>query len=374
MSTEDQNEPLQGDSQTQFTEDQIQNMIDYISNHSDYKVVTNAEYQMLNPLAQSSPGMLGGAIPRTQHVKFEAHSQPQASNMHTSYVCDPKVYRPRFPNFSGEEKSETSFEVWKHDVECALRDDNCVESVILQAMRSSLKGKARNLLLTLPTDASPQSIVHKLEGIYGNIYPSEKLIQQFYAAKQEVGESVADYGMRLESLLQTCIDRGSISFSDRNEMLRNKLWSGLRDDSLRNASRYKYDTVSDFEALRMELRTIELDMSTASAASMSKKTQVAKVSEKSDEANTLSAIFKKLEEMNRRISDIEQEVRSKDGQPRNNFTRGMGSHSFRGQGQRGRNMQRGDSGRGSRGYRSSTRGYPRGVGFSANRGQRQYDK
>ena len=46
-------------------------------------------------------------------------------------------------------------------------------------------------------------------------------------------ESVADYGMRLEGLLQTCIDRGDISPISRNEMLRTKLWSGLSNEAKR---------------------------------------------------------------------------------------------------------------------------------------------
>ena len=45
-------------------------------------------------------------------------------------------------------------------------------------------------------------------------------------------------------------------------MLRTKLWSGLSYIGLRNASRYKFDTITDFETLRRELRTIELDPKT----------------------------------------------------------------------------------------------------------------
>jgi hypothetical protein len=41
--------------------------------------------------------------------------------------------------------------------------------MILQAIRSTLKGKARSLLLTLPMDATPDQILQKLDGIYGNM-------------------------------------------------------------------------------------------------------------------------------------------------------------------------------------------------------------
>lgn len=66
--------------------------------------------------------------------------------------------------------------------------------------------------------------------------------------------------MRLESILQRCIERKVISNDVKNEMFRIKLWFGLRDSNFRNVSRYKYDIINDFEILRRELRIIELDL------------------------------------------------------------------------------------------------------------------
>ena len=316
--------------------------------------------------------------------KSTSHNDSNTQNR--TFICDPSFIRPRFPTFSGEEKSETSFEVWKNDVNCAIREGTCTESLILQAIRSSLKGKARSLLLTLHGDASPDQIVQKLEGVFGNIHPSEQLFQTFYAAKQEADETVANYGMRLESLLQTCIDRGEVSHGARNEMLRSKLWSGLSDTNLRNASRYKYDTIHDFETLRMELRTIELDLRTSASASPpvsatsskdagNKKSHISQVS---DNSSSMDAILRKLDAMNKRMTEIERNIEGSKGQSSTgqgaqgdsyNSGRGSGTHSrgtYRG-GSRG--DFRGGSNRqfrgGSRGFRGGTRGGVRGNdGFS----------
>lgn len=308
-----------GDQQNQLTQQQIQRMINYLTENTDYKILTNEEYEIMQPRARSTPvrSTESGARPKEfqRTVKFEDPPQQQNQppmDMRTSFVYDATSVRPRFTNFSGEEKSDTSFEVWKNDVKCAIQDGSASTSMILQAIRSSLKGKARSLLLTLPMDATPDQILQKLDGIYGNIYPSEKLLQQFYEAKQQEGESVADYGMRLENLLQTCIERKTINSDSRNEMLRTKLWSGLSDISLRNASRYKYDTIDDFETLRRELRTIELDMKTASSTSgsaTSKKSQVSKIGGKPDTDTSLDVILKKLEQMDKRMIEVEREVR-----------------------------------------------------------------
>lgn len=149
-----------------------------------------------------------------------------------------------------------SFDVWKNDVQCALRDGGCSANIIVQAKCSSFKGKAGSLLFTLPRDATLVQILNILDGVYGIIYPSEKLIQQLYTSKQEATESVVDYGMRLEGLIQRCIERKAINNDVKNEMLRTKLWSGLSDNYLRNSSHYvyKYDTIDDLETLRKELR------------------------------------------------------------------------------------------------------------------------
>lgn len=46
-----------------LTQQQVKRMIDYLSQHTDYKVLTNDEYQLLRPVAQSSP-WVGGARPK----------------------------------------------------------------------------------------------------------------------------------------------------------------------------------------------------------------------------------------------------------------------------------------------------------------------
>lgn len=37
-----------GDQESELSQQQIQRMIDYISEHTDYKILTNDEYQLLN--------------------------------------------------------------------------------------------------------------------------------------------------------------------------------------------------------------------------------------------------------------------------------------------------------------------------------------
>ncbi|XP_060575528.1 uncharacterized protein LOC132732991 [Ruditapes philippinarum] len=166
---------------------------------------------------------------------------------------------PKLPQFSGESRpGDCEFEVWKYDLHCLLRGRLYPDHILHEAIRTSLKGKARTVLLHLGEWATISDVIAELEAIYGNVSTSEHLKEQFYCARQEPNESVAEYSLRLEQILTNAnlhLDRYA-----KNDMLRNRLWSGLRNDELRNVSRYKFESIQDFNVLRRELRQIEQDI------------------------------------------------------------------------------------------------------------------
>ena len=177
---------------------------------------------------------------------------------------------PKLSEFSGEGASE--FEIWKYDVNCLINEGVYPTHIIREAMRRSLKGVARGVLLHLGESASVIDILTELEGVYGNVRPVEKLKEMFYSESQREGESVADYSLRLErllSLVPETLDRYS-----RNEMLKNRLWSGLRDQELKNVSRYLFEKIVDFNTLRRELRAIEEDLRSQKVSRTEKKLEV----------------------------------------------------------------------------------------------------
>ena len=59
-----------------------------------------------------------------------------------------------------------SFEVWKYELLCAINDGIYPNALILQSVRRSLKGRARDILLTMGASAAPSDSLNKLEGIY----------------------------------------------------------------------------------------------------------------------------------------------------------------------------------------------------------------
>lgn len=161
------------------------------------------------------------------------------------------------PEFSGETSGD-DFDIWEYEVNCLLRDGQYSSQIIQEAVRRSLKGKARTVLLHLGEFASLQEILRELEGLYGNVSSSERLKESFYSAVQGENESVADYSLRLEQIIRH--SSVGLDLHTKNEMLRSRLWSGLRDSMLKNMSRYKFESTRDFNELRKELRKIEQDL------------------------------------------------------------------------------------------------------------------
>jgi hypothetical protein len=51
-------------------------------------------------------------------------------------------------------------------------------------------------------------------------------------------------------------------------MLRVKFWSDLKDPELKNATRYTYDIIKNFDELRKEVKAVELELEIAGASNL----------------------------------------------------------------------------------------------------------
>ena len=163
----------------------------------------------------------------------------------------------RLPTFSGDSsKSEVTYDLWRNEVDCLLTDKTYSESQILQAARKSLRGEAAGINLRMRAEGTIQDLLTRLEAVYGTVELGETLLSQFYSAQQKEEESVATWGCRVEDLLDKARRRGQVTTDAMEEMLRTKFWTGLRPE-LKSSSRHKFDTIKQFDTLRMELRAIE---------------------------------------------------------------------------------------------------------------------
>ena len=197
-----------------------------------------------------------------QTVSYHSVPSPYSASMLKGMALA-SMRAPQLPPFSGEsQKGDVSFEVWKYEL-LIINDVIYPNALILQSVRRSLKGIARDILLTKEATAALLNILNKLEGIYGIVSFRQILLQQFYLEGQHNHESVDDYSVRIENLLRSATVSNTLVDSVKHEMLCSKLQNGLKDPLLKNPSRYKFETVKDFNILRRDIRAIEQDLLTS---------------------------------------------------------------------------------------------------------------
>lgn len=217
---------------------------------------------------------------------------------------------PRISIFSGEEptpKGEVGYEVWHYDVKCLQRDPVYAPSVILQTIRRSLKGTASRVLLAVGEMATVEQILAKFDSIYGNVFTGESILQQFYTERQRDGETVAAWACRLEDLLHRAVERGYVSHVSRNDMLKNKFWTGLAGDKLKNATRHKFDTLSDFDLLLREVRQVEQE-TTGSDRLQKRANQHAANVESQPSQSSITDLCDRLQGMMKRMDAMERRL------------------------------------------------------------------
>lgn len=166
---------------------------------------------------------------------------------------------PKISCFSGSNgKNETSYDLWRYEVDSLVNDGTYGPDNITYAIRRSLKGEAGRVAMHLGPKATYAEIIQKLNSIYGVVESKEELLAEFYRAKQRDDETVTSWSCRLEDILGKAADKGLVRRQDMDSMLRSMLWTGLKTP-LKDISGHKYDAITTFDELRVSLRQLEKD-------------------------------------------------------------------------------------------------------------------
>lgn len=273
--------------------------------HDTSTPVTKVPDVVRPKLSFAFPGVT--PIPRLQHTSLLNNSQP----VNASYIA-PSYSQPKLPFFSGSDeppKGEVSYEVWSYEVKCLQNSHYLPEHVLLYAIRNSLKGSARSLLIPLGESASVTDILHKLDGFYGNVSSSETLMQNFYSDFQKDKESIVEFGSRLEQTLSRAMRGGLIDPVSKDSMLRTKFWTGLNSQSLKNSTRHLFDSIKDFQLLLREIRKVEQEDACSSRTAVKPKIAQQHSSQTSSESDT-AQLLKQMNQLMDRMKIMENKLDS----------------------------------------------------------------
>jgi len=195
----------------------------------------------------------------------------------------------KLPRFSGViSKSEPSYRLWKFEVENLERTYS--PTIVKRAIHRSVMGMAAETLMRLGQNVTVHEIKDKFDKIFGVVINKQKVLSEFYTAKQRPNESVADWVCRLEDILSHP-ELGNTP--QRDDMLKTQFFYGLLSNTIQTNIRHRLDT-SSFEDLVVAARAEENLINTKAEKAVSKP----QVSEIKD------PLLKKLEELTKCVNEL----------------------------------------------------------------------
>lgn len=212
---------------------------------------------------------------------------------------------PRLSQFSASgDTKEISYAQWRAEVVALQHDATISGPYLLQLIRRSLKGKAASTLLTLG-DTTVSELLKVFDSRYGEVQSLEMLLGLFHTARQSPKEAVASWAGRLEELISkvACKDP-TLSEEMRIRMLRNKFWSGLYSQALKDSLRYKVDSSDSYEQVLIAARMYELETMPS-----------VNVNQVKDDS-PLSNLVQKIDQIGSRLHTIEQRLTNLETTPK----------------------------------------------------------
>jgi hypothetical protein len=208
------------------------------------------------PASTANTTVANFTAPAKQSASSGTSSGPSGQGIYVSSAASavPTVVnvlgrKPWLMKFSGDD----GYDLWRHQLLSLIQERHRPQD-LADAIRASLQGKAAALLISLGPLATVEAILVKLDSVYGQVDDNADVMASFFSARQGPTESVADWSCRIEGLFSRLRRLSGTAVS--TEDLRQMFWTGLRQE-LKDASSYHYETIKNFDELRIALRRIE---------------------------------------------------------------------------------------------------------------------
>lgn len=328
MATGEDKKQVSGNVSDSMTQEEIDQLVKTLS-AMKVKPKADSPEDLLSWMQRMVGTKLEVQVPEYPAIKKEASSDSSSASKVSKE--DPILYKQpiRISIFSGDGKGETSYELWRYEVMCLMREGHSKES-ILMAIRRSLKGEPANILMRLGSVDIIEEILHKFDSIYGNVMEAEDILAEFYSAKQRDDENCAAWSVRLEDLVTKAVRKGKVSPTLTNDMLRTMFYKGLRAD-LKDISGHLYHNTYDFDRLRVAIRKIEMEHKPVAKPSKHATAKAAICTPTSDtSADRFSEMQSQLDQLSAQVMQLSQypQTSQYSQMPRQSYQRGR--RAFRG--------------------------------------------
>ena len=171
----------------------------------------------------------------------------------------------RVSTFSDGPK-DCSFEQFRYDIQSFIKQ-GCSEPLILTAIRRSIKDQTQEILLHMGEEATVVDILACHEMMFGDIDPPHVLLAQFYAAEQNVNESMTVWYARLEHFASRIIrkDASIITPNNYDVIVNTQFWTKMSNEQMKNVLRHKFDAMATQSQFVVEARKIESEFAARTA-------------------------------------------------------------------------------------------------------------
>ena len=116
-------------------------------------------------------------------------------------------------------------------------------------------------------EATVADILSRYEMMFGDVDPPHVLLIQFYAAEQNVNESMTAWYARLENLASRIIkkDASIITPNNYDVIVNTQFWTKMSNEQMKNALRHKFDVMATQSQFVVEARKIESEFAARTA-------------------------------------------------------------------------------------------------------------
>lgn len=205
---------------------------------------------------------------------------------------------PRLPVFSGDRNDSLSFPQFKNEVMCLLKSET--EKSVMLAMRRALRGPAGEVLFHMGEETDVRKVIEKLEVVFGEVKSVEQLLEGFYSARQTPKETIAEWGCRLEDMVDRVKRKGAVEDATAVEsMLRTKFWAGLASSQVKMALRHLFDQKKSYVELLTQARAAEVEFGTSHVRSQVAEDSLGKLT------TQFETVLARLDSMESRLAAME---------------------------------------------------------------------